>query len=243
MKSSRNKSIINFMIVALLTLPAMALASPQDDFVKGAAAYEAKDYPEALRWYRKAAEQGHAKAQYHLGRMYLVGFGVARDTAEAVRWYRKAAEQGLVKAQSFLGGMYESGFGVARNDREAVRWSRKAAEQGDARAQSNFGVMYYEGRGGVAQNYREALRWFRKAAEQGDARAHSNLGNMYSNGHGVKQDYVQAHKWSNIAVALGYGLITKTLRQEVEKKMSAQQIDQAQTEATKWLEAHKKRRP
>ena len=43
---------------------------------------------------KKAAEQGHADAQYNLGLMYDYGGGVPEDDAEAVRWYRKAAEQG-----------------------------------------------------------------------------------------------------------------------------------------------------
>ena len=51
----------------------------------------ARDDAEAVRWYRKAAEQGHARAQWNLGDMYEHGgLGVARDDAEAVRWYRKA---------------------------------------------------------------------------------------------------------------------------------------------------------
>ena len=28
------------------------------------------DYTEAVRWYRKAADQGYAKAEYNLGNMY-----------------------------------------------------------------------------------------------------------------------------------------------------------------------------
>ena len=49
---------------------------------------------EAVKWYRKAAEQGHAAAQNNLGAMYANGQGVARSDAEAVKWFRKAAEQG-----------------------------------------------------------------------------------------------------------------------------------------------------
>jgi TPR repeat protein len=48
-----------------------------------------------VRWYQKAAKQGHAEAQYRLGVAYVYGKGVPQDYAEAVRWYRKAADQGL----------------------------------------------------------------------------------------------------------------------------------------------------
>ena len=49
---------------------------------------------EAVRWYRKAAEQGLPQAQYCLGNMYKTGNGMEeKDESEAVRWFLKAAEQ------------------------------------------------------------------------------------------------------------------------------------------------------
>jgi TPR repeat protein len=45
-----------------------------------------QDYAEAAKWYRRAAEQGYAKAQYNLGVMYYNGEGVPQDYAEAVKW-------------------------------------------------------------------------------------------------------------------------------------------------------------
>ena len=54
----------------------------------------AKDDRQAVYWYRKAADQGNANAQYNLGVMYENGEGVAKDDKQAVYWYRKAADQG-----------------------------------------------------------------------------------------------------------------------------------------------------
>ena len=68
-----------------------------------------QDYAAAVSWYRKAAEQGDADAQYNLGVMYDAGQGVPQDYAAAVSWYRKAAEQGYAGAQYNLGVMYERG--------------------------------------------------------------------------------------------------------------------------------------
>ena len=39
----------------------------------------AQDYAEAVKWYRKAAEQNDAGAQYNLGVCYANGDGVAKD--------------------------------------------------------------------------------------------------------------------------------------------------------------------
>lgn len=121
------------------------------------------DDAEAVRWYRKGAEQGHARAQAGLGFMYTSGLGVPHDDGEAVQWYRKAAEQGDAVAQASLGFMYRNGRGVPQDDAEAVQWYRKAAEQGHALAQAGLGAMYRDGRG-VAQNYVQAHKWFSLAA-------------------------------------------------------------------------------
>ena len=83
-----------------------------------------------MKWYRKAADQGNAKAQLNLGFMYANGKGVAEDDAEAVKWYRKAADQGDADAQLNLGVIYDNGKGVAEDDAEAKKWYRKAAGQG-----------------------------------------------------------------------------------------------------------------
>ena len=69
-----------------------------------------KDYSEAAKWYRKAAEQGAPYAQTALGTMYGQGRGVSRDYSEAMIWYRKAAEQGYPDAQWRVGAMYVKGI-------------------------------------------------------------------------------------------------------------------------------------
>jgi len=48
---------------------------------------------EAVKWFRKAANQGLCGAQHSLGIMYEEGRGVPKDTYEALEWYRKAANQ------------------------------------------------------------------------------------------------------------------------------------------------------
>ena len=88
-----------------------------------------QDYGEAVRWYRKAAAQGYASAQYNLGVSYANGQGVPQDYGEAVKWWRKVAAQGYAKAQAKLGLCYYNGQGVPRDYGEAVRWWRKACDQ------------------------------------------------------------------------------------------------------------------
>ena len=57
---------------------------------------------EAAECFLKAAEQGHAEAQFNLGICYEDGDGVPWSYIEAVKWYTKAAEQGHEEAKMLL---------------------------------------------------------------------------------------------------------------------------------------------
>jgi eukaryotic-like serine/threonine-protein kinase len=93
---------------------------------------------EAAVWYRKAADQGFAKAQKNLGDMYYFGRGVDKDYPQAVSWYTKAADQQLADAQFRLGFMTEKGLGTQQSDQNAVDLYQKAARNGSAEAQRAY---------------------------------------------------------------------------------------------------------
>ena len=117
---------------------AAAKAQVGDALKNGKAALDSKDYAEAVRWFRKAANQGNADAQDNLGWLYEHGRGVAQDYAEAMRWFRKAADQGDADGQGNIGWLYEYGRGVAQDYAEAMRWYRKAADQGNVEAKNRL---------------------------------------------------------------------------------------------------------
>ena len=145
-----------------------------------------EDYDEAVRWYRKAAEQGNGGAMYKLGECYKYGRGVEEDYDEAVRWYRKAAEQGNADAMCKLGECYKYGRGVEEDYDEAVRWYRKAAELGHDGAEDMIRFPELE-----------------KAAKQGDANAMYELGRCYIGGKGVRQDEAEGYRWYHKAAEQG----------------------------------------
>jgi len=161
-----------------------------------------EDYDEALKWFRKAAAQGHVEAQYWVGYMYCYGIGMPEDYAEALKWFRKAAEQGHAQAQNSIGDMYFFGNDVPKNNAEALKWFRRAAEQGHVEALNSLGYIYYYG-DGVPEDKDEARKWYLKAADQGNAMAQYTLGEMYYKGDGVPQDYAEAVKWFRKAAEQG----------------------------------------
>jgi TPR repeat protein len=165
----------------------------------------AQDHAEALRWLRRAADQGYAAAQANIGCMCENGLGVKKDFTEALRWYCLAADQHLALAQVNIGWMYEKGLGVKQDYGEALRWYRKAADQGYAPAQTNIGNMYRSGEG-VERDPAEALRWYREAAEKGYVVAQFHLGFIYGEGVLVAQDHAEALRWYRKAADQGLGI-------------------------------------
>jgi TPR repeat protein len=57
-----------------------------------------QDYAEAVKWYRLAAQQGDASAQYNLGLMYARGEGVVQDYVKGHSWFNLGAASGNANA-------------------------------------------------------------------------------------------------------------------------------------------------
>lgn len=123
------------------------------------------------------AEQGDARAQYHLAVAYLNGHGVAKSPALALKWFEKAAQQDHADAQYALGTLHFTGRGVRQNFQTAFKWFEKAAQQNHAESQYQVGLMYRSG-GGVAIDKTRAYVWFNLAAAQGHERAREARDNV-----------------------------------------------------------------
>lgn len=149
-------------LIGVLACGGPVVAGPFED---GLAAYEGGNHAAALRLFLPLAEQGHAGAQFQMGRMYASGHGLPQDHIAAVAWLRLAADQGNADAQRNLGIMYKRGRGVPTDNAEAAAWVRLAAEQGDPAAQADLGDMYKDGRGVPLDNVL-AHMWYSLAADQ-----------------------------------------------------------------------------
>jgi hypothetical protein len=90
-----------------------------------------KDPVEALRWFRKAADQGIGLPEAWVGDFYQYGIAGTKDFPEALRWYRRSVEHGYAPAAPLIAQMYVFGDGVAADHREAAKWFRRAVELGN----------------------------------------------------------------------------------------------------------------
>jgi len=93
-----------------------------------------RDPRRAVTWYRRAAEQGLAKAQFNLAHCLVTGCDGTTDPAEARRWMRRAAEQDMADAQFLYGVMLAEGLGGPVDHAEARQWLHRAASAGQADA-------------------------------------------------------------------------------------------------------------
>ncbi|TVR11668.1 MAG: sel1 repeat family protein [Salinarimonadaceae bacterium] len=178
---------------------------------------------EAVRGYRKAVGQGHARTRLALGDGALREQDANRPVSDVyrrieanrqrTREIRSRAEQGDAEAQYLLGRIYVSGqldrpetdvrssADVLYRHGEAMRWYRRAAEQGNVRAQVALGDKYFYGRLVVITNgrlgstgdYAQAVRWYGKAAEQGYAQARRMLDRIHES---LRLDIIHRHGMS-----------------------------------------------
>ena len=98
---------------------AAARGDPKAQYELGASSNSRHDHANAVRWYRRSAQQGSANAQCSLAQTLLRGYpkmsgsaAIKAEPEEAVQWFLKAANRGHELAQIDLGRCYQGGNGV-----------------------------------------------------------------------------------------------------------------------------------
>lgn len=131
-----------------------------------------RNHGRAAFWLRKAAVQGHPRAQYMLGLLYAHGWGVPRSDGQALHWFAAAARNGYVQAMYHLGWMYHKGDGVTRDRVAGLALMGRAAARGMAGAQLAMGEFFERG-DGVPADPVQALKWYLVAVRS--CRTHPGL--------------------------------------------------------------------
>ena len=109
---------------------------------------------------------------------------------------------------------------------EAMKELRPAAQSGNAEAEELIGIMYAMGLG-VERDDMRAFDWYLRASLKGHPGAQSGIGWYYEVGRGMPApDLVRAYMWYVLS-AIGGDPDAAISQEEVIKKMSKEQIDQA----------------
>ncbi len=143
-------------------MPDQNLTSQDMNLSSGIAAFEAKNFSQAMALLGPLAEQEIPDAQYRLAIMYQNGLGMVRNELLAVKWMCAAANRDFALAQHGLGFMYLHGDCIAKNGTKAVHWFQRAAAHGLTGSQTTLAMMYEQG-DGVEKNIEKAKEWYRRA--------------------------------------------------------------------------------
>ncbi|MDP6969561.1 MAG: tetratricopeptide repeat protein [Gammaproteobacteria bacterium] len=109
---------------------------------------------------------------------------------------------------------------------QALQELSLAAQSGNAEAEELIGVMYASGLG-VEQDDMRAFEWYLRASMKGHAGAQSGVGWYYEVGRGLAApDLVRAYMWYALS-AIGGDPDAAISQEEVIKKMSKGEIEQA----------------
>ncbi|UXM96557.1 sel1 repeat family protein (plasmid) [Bartonella sp. HY329] len=222
-----------------------------------------QDRKQAMILIKKSADQGNAVGQVRLGTFYE-GVGAYSD---AIKWYKKSSAQGNEFAKMQLDKIYFKGLASQEDYDKYRKELQDDALQNNGESMYRLGLFYYRGLS-VEQDYTEAAKWFKKAADLNHAMANLRLSMCHAMGRGVEIDFDKyvlyakkaaqlGEKTGLFSLAVGYKankkyeeaymwvlLVDKNVRDienlkaEIAKKLSPQQILNAEQAAKKCLTAN-----
>ena len=185
--------------------------------------------PEALEWYRRAADKEQAEAQAKLAQYALTGELSERDPFQAARYAKAAAEKNHPEALKIMGDLYRYGLGIKADNHVAHDYYHRAAALGSAAAaqklisdaalyhpqqyeqiktaalqQQQTETIYHLAEAqahaiGRPADYNAARKNYMEAAEFHHKNAAAALGRIYHYGLGTAQDPRAAAHWYAIA--------------------------------------------
>ena len=151
-------------------------------------------YAKALKWFRKAADNGHGNAIEYMAFYYYLRRKDKEKNAhsqEGLKWYLKAAKSNNKGMSAYwnyiLAHIYKEGCceGVEVNLPEARKYYQLLYDNDMGSAYSLGNCYYDEGK------YDEAYKLFKKSVDANEADAYNSLyklSHMYENGLGVNVD-------------------------------------------------------
>ncbi|MCR5090510.1 MAG: sel1 repeat family protein, partial [Oscillospiraceae bacterium] len=167
-----------------------------------------KDSIKAITYYKKALEQGSARAAYNLAVLYTYGDAEIRQNLDkGLDYFCQAAElgyEGAADLMNDIGVKILNGDGFAQDPVLALTWYKKAADAGSVYACNNLAYLYsHHPVKEIEQDMEQALACYEKAADLGDENARTNMyttaQNLLEGKDGLKKDPETALLWFEAA--------------------------------------------
>ncbi|KAI9268442.1 hypothetical protein EDC94DRAFT_656876 [Helicostylum pulchrum] len=159
-----------------------------------------KDYALAMKWYKKAEENGCVEGIVSIGRMHHYGYGVPVNYIEAMRQYQKAGNCGA--ALNGIGLLYQGGLDVIQSHSIAMSYFEKAAKTESAQAFNSLGDVYRHIYG-TDVDLKAAFEYYTKSTNGFFKDGMLNLGIAYMEGSGTEVNRDLALYWFQRADLFG----------------------------------------
>lgn len=187
-----------------------------------------QDDKKAIECFERSAGRGQVVAMYNLGTYYEKGRGVTADPDTSLKWHLKSATGGLGLAQREIGLRYREGRGLPKDSVAAISWLGRAASSGDALGAPALADMLLTGEGGMPPDPKNAMAILTRASELGLPAAQVKLAEVYASGADGRADLIRAYALT-MAAGKDFEPAVK-LQANLEKKMSPEQLSEAQKE-------------
>jgi TPR repeat protein len=163
---------------------------------------DAEKYPEAIRYFRKGADQGDHRAMQCLAWALSNGRVVEKNEEEALSLNVNAADLGNQTAAYNAAGAFRYGHGTPTDCNKAISYYEIAANFGMMEAMHNLGTIYFNAEG-ITKDIEKANHWYLKAANLGSGLSSLCLGLISEQGTRGPADNAFAFAWFSVAAAQG----------------------------------------
>ena len=183
----------------------------RDEFIiKGDEFFQAGNYLEAIKWYKKSSDNGNFFATYNIACMYYFGDGVKRNVDEAIAYFIKATEQGDKEAANRLGTI----FLADKKDKEnALKYLKLSADKKSLGGLHSYGQLLLDD-GNV-----EGLKYIEEASKLGNGEASLFIGKCYEAGTYFEKDVKKAFEYylkaANLRVNEAEAIVSKCYKEGI----------------------------
>ena len=131
---------------------------------------------EASKAIQEAADRGHVRAVFELGRIASSGIGTTADSTKANGLYSEASAKGDPYAMTAWGRALFNGLGVKRDTGKGLDLLLKAAAMGQINAMNELALIFKDGRNGVPADQARAVAFIKAGIERQSIYTMSILG-------------------------------------------------------------------
>ena len=158
-----------------------------------------KDYPNAIKCFEIAANNGSSDAILELAQMYMKGVGLELNKKKAKQYFKVLSNKYNSDVAQYQLGMIYNG---ERKYAKSKKYFELSADQDNTDALMKLGLIYRDGLG-VKKNPNQTYQYFNKAAKLGEKNALFYLAVFCRDGFGTQKNINRARRYYKLGCIYG----------------------------------------